>query len=89
MLKLLKRVLWDYELTDRELEDALKGKPGNNSLDANKLKARLLNSYNWYTLVNELGLDTAKALLKPGIIRYLYPRSLQAKYTYAARLLQP
>ena len=87
ILVLLNKVLWDYDVTDRELLNALEGKSEIGGLNADKLKARLLNSYNWFTLVNELGLDTARELLKPEVIRYLYPKSLRSKYTYAARLL--
>lgn len=87
MLPLLKKVLWDYELTDTEILAILNGELVKGGMDEFKLKARLLNSYNWYTLVNQLGFDEARKLLKPEIIRLLYPKSLQISYNYAASVL--
>lgn len=88
MTPLLKNVLWDYQLTDEEMERIYRGDLELGGMDEAKLKARLLNTYNWYTLVRELGFKEAKALLRPDIIRFLYPKALQESYTYAARVLQ-
>jgi hypothetical protein len=87
MKKLLKNVLWDYQLTEEEVERIYRGDLALGGMDETKLKARLLNTYNWYTLVRELGFKEARALLRPDIIRFLYPKALQESYAYAARVL--
>lgn len=88
MLHLLKKILWDYELTDQEILSIYAGELEKGGMNELKLKARLLNSYNWYTLIREMGLSNASKLLKPEIISQLYPKSLQKKYSYAAGLLR-
>ena len=88
MLQLIKKVLWDYQLTDEEIMGIYQGDLVVGGMNENKLKARLLNSYSWYTLVKVMGLKRASELLKPEIISFLYPKALQKSYTYAARLLQ-
>lgn len=87
MLQLIKPILWDYQLSDEEIMRIYQGDLVTGGMNEVKLKARLLNSYNWYTLIKELGLNEAKQLLKPEIIRYLYPKALQESYMYAARVL--
>ncbi len=87
MLTLLKNILWDYHLTDEEIMRIYKGELVIGGMDEIKLKSRLLNSYNWYTLVKVLGIKEAKLLLKPEIIKYIYPTQLQHKYQYAASIL--
>ena len=88
MLHLVKKVIWDYQLSDEEIMGIYRGDLVVGGMNEVKLKARVLNSYNWYTLIKELGFEEAKALLKPEIIRFLYPNSLKKMYTYAARVLQ-
>lgn len=88
VVKLAKKVLWDYDLSGSDISEIYSGKAVRGGMTEEKLKARLLNSYNWYTLVKELGFNEAKKLLTPGIIRTLFPKSLQSKYMYAARLLR-
>lgn len=87
MKKLLTNVLWDYQLTEDEVERIYRGDLALGGMDETKLKARLLNTYNWYTLVQELGFNEAKALLRQDIIGFLYPKALQESYAYAARVL--
>lgn len=87
MLYLIKKVLWDYQLTDEDVIRIYKGDLAIGGMNDVKLKARLLNSFNWYTLIKELGFNEAKELLQPDIIKFLYPRALQESYKYAARVL--
>lgn len=86
-VKLVRQILWDYQLTDQQIEQIYQGKLVVGGLDEFKLKARLLNSYNWYTLVKQLGWQEAKALLQPEIIRFLHPQGLKKSYNDAARIL--
>jgi hypothetical protein len=87
MLDLIKKILWDYKLSDEEIIQIYSGNLEIGGMNEIKLKARLLNSYNWYTLIKELGFNEAKQLLKPEIIQYLYPKNLRKQYLYAAGLL--
>lgn len=86
-VKLVRQILWDYQLTDQEIALIYQGKLVVGGMDEFKLKARLLNSYNWYTLVRQLGWQEAKALLKPEIIRFIHPQGLKNSYLDAARIL--
>jgi hypothetical protein len=88
MLHLAKKVLWDYKISDEEILLIYRGQLEMGGMNEYKLKARLLNSFNWYTLIKELGFNEAKLLLKPEIIKNLFPKDLQKKYTYAAGLLR-
>jgi hypothetical protein len=88
MQNLVKKILWDYKLSDEQIIRIYSGDLEIGGMNELKLKARLLNSYNWYTLIRELGFNEARQLLKPEIIQYLYPKSLQKKYMYAAGLLR-
>lgn len=84
---LFKKILWDYQFTDEEIVKIYNGEVMIGGMSEHKLKARLLNSYSWYTLIQELGFEEAKKLMQPEIIQYLYPKSLQQNYRYAASLL--
>lgn len=88
MLDLFKKILWDHPLTDEEILHIWRGEQSIGGMDALTLKARLLNSYNWYILIKELGRDEAIHLLQPEIIELLYPSSLRQSYHYAASLLR-
>lgn len=88
MLHLFKNILWDYRLSEEEILSIYRGDAEIGGMNESKLKARLLNSYNWYTLIQEMGFNEAKELLKPKIIQFLYPKTLQDTYTYAAGLLR-
>ncbi len=88
MITLAKKILWDYKLSDEEILLIYSGELEKGGMNEFKLKARLLNSYNWYTLIKELGFQEAKQLLKPEIIQFLYPKKLQKSYSYAAALLR-
>jgi hypothetical protein len=87
MMNLIKQILWDYQLSDAEIEAIYQGQLVVGGMNELKLKARLLNSYNWYTLVKALGWQEAKALLKPEIIRFIHPKGLRESYLDAARIL--
>ncbi|MFN3530007.1 MAG: hypothetical protein ACK417_08835 [Bacteroidia bacterium] len=87
-IKIIKPLLWDYQLNDLEIKAIYKGRLVVGGMDEFKLKARILNSYNWYTLVKELGWHEAKSLLKPEIIRFIHPQGLKKSYLDAARILQ-
>jgi len=87
MVDLFKIILWDHPLTDDEILSIWRGELVKGGMDELSLKARLLNSYNWYILIRELGIEEAQQLLKPEIIERLYPSSLRRSYHYAASVL--
>ncbi len=86
-INLIRKILWDYDFSDDEIIRIYNGELEIGGMNEHKLKARLLNSYSWYTLIREIGFEDAKKLMQPEIIRYIYPKSLQQKYSYAASLL--
>jgi len=88
MLDLFRKILWDHPLTDDDILRIWRGELVKDGVDEISLKARLLNSYNWYVLTKELGSEDALQLLKPEIIERLYPKSLRRSYHYAASLLR-
>lgn len=84
---LLRTVVWDYNINDAELlEIFLQGKKGQ-ALNADQLKARLLNTYNWYFLLDFFGRDFVKEFLDEKVTVFLFPKTLKDKYVRAGRIL--
>lgn len=84
---LLKTVVWDYNIDEEELLEIFLEEKEGRALNADQLKARLLNTYNWYFLVSSFGRDVAKGFLDDKVTAYLFPRSLRDKYVRAGRIL--
>lgn len=85
--KMLKRVVWDYHIDEDELLEIFLYDKKGHAISGSQLKARLLNTYNWYYLLTFFGRDFATGLLKDEITRNLFPKSLKDKYVRARHIL--
>lgn len=84
---MLKRVVWDYDISEDDLLKIFLGKKEGHALNEGQLKARILNTYNWYFLLNFFGKEVAMNFLDDKVTKYLFPRSLKEKYVRAGKIL--
>lgn len=84
---LLKGVVWDYNISEEDLVEIFFEKKIGQALNADQLKARLLNTYNWYFLLNFFGKEGVIEFLDDKVTKYLFPRSLRDKYVRAGKIL--
>lgn len=85
--KMLKGIVWDYNISEDELLEIFLRKKEGQALNADQLKARLLNTYNWYFLLRFFGRDFVKGFLDDKITLYLFPKTLKDKYVRAGHIL--
>ena len=84
----LKKIFWDYEFSEKELQDLLQGKilrAGH--LDKAGLYSRMLSSLNWYAILDLVGNDHLDDLLSDNVIGRLHSKDLKKKYAIAKRVL--
>lgn len=84
---MLKRVVWDYNIPEDELLEIFLYDKEGHAISGDQLKARLLNTYNWYYLLTFFGRDFTKDFLKDKITRNLFPKSSRDKYVRAGYIL--
>ncbi len=86
---LLKPVLWDagLDITDaialiEQKEKEIRG------VTADDLYRKLLMSYNWYRLVEVLGMEYLQHyVLRDPVIERLFPESMKKRYAYVRTIL--
>ncbi|HOY32858.1 MAG TPA: hypothetical protein PKW80_13350 [Bacteroidales bacterium] len=84
----LKSVFWDHNITSEDLFGIFTGKKKNvGSVNRVIIYYRLLNSYDWYTLLKMVPSGKWKEMLSDPVLENLFPKSLKKKYSYARRVL--
>lgn len=86
---LLWPLLWDARLDIAEAVALInREKDISAGLTAEDLYRKLLMSYNWYRLVEVLGLDYIRRfVLTDNVIDHLFPASMKKRYGYVRTLL--
>jgi len=87
--KLLGQILWDYNISEEEVENVLKGEArlaGHYTRDA--LFCKLLESYPWFTIIRLFTPQEIKDMLSDDIIKRLRSPSLRQKYEFVKERLQ-
>jgi hypothetical protein len=86
---LLRPLLWDARLDIAEAVALIERKKDIScGLTADDLYRKLLMSYNWYRLVEVLGLDyICRFVLTDSVIDRLFPTSMKKRYGYVRTLL--
>ena len=87
-LQTLRQLFWDYDFSEEELQDLLRGniqRAGH--LDRTGLYSRLLSSLNWYAILDLVGNDHLDELLSDAVIGRIHSNDLKRKYAIAKRLL--
>ena len=88
IMQYLKPLSWDNNLSEKELEDLFTGKAKQiRGITIENIYAKLLASYNWYTLLKIAGKEKLKDILTDQIISTLKSKTLQEKYFYAGSVL--
>ena len=85
---ILKRVVWDYNISSEDLLAIFKGDKAGNSVDLIQLQAKLLNSYQWHQLIKWFGIETVKSYLKDEVIQKIFPPSYKNKLYHAKEILR-
>lgn len=86
---LLKPVLWDAGL---DIDDAIalieRKEKEKRGVTAEDLYRKLLMSYNWYRLLEVLGMEyLQRYVLRDTVIDRLFPESMKKRYAYARTIL--
>lgn len=87
--KLLRQLIWDYNIPANEIEDVLSGKKlraGHYTRE--QLFIKILETYPWYTVLQILTPEEILKLLTPEVIRKLRTPSLRKKYDFVRSRLQ-
>ena len=87
--RLLKSVVWDYNIGIKDLQDLLDGRKeraGHYTRESFFLK--LLESYSWFTILKILSPGQILELLTSSNINRLRTKSLVKKYEYIQKRLQ-
>jgi hypothetical protein len=84
----LKMAFWDYTINPEDLFDVFTGKKKHvGSIDCMLIYSRLLNSFDWYTLLKIVPPQKWKVMLSDKVLDFIYPKSLKNKYAHARKLL--
>jgi hypothetical protein len=86
--KLISRAYWDREADIDYLIDILEEKiNATDENDLNSLYRRLLNTFDWYTLLKLIPEEYLLDALKDTILKQLYPKDLGHRFEYARNVL--
>jgi len=86
--KLLLNAFWDRNVDENQLYNLITGKIKTIPLlDKKLIFARLLSTYDWYTLIKLLPKNQLKESLSDDVLEKLYPKELKEKYKYARKIL--
>lgn len=84
----LKRLFWDYDFSEKELEDLLRGNTLRvGHLEKTGLYARMLSSLPWYDILDLVENNHLKELLSDAVIARIHSNDLKNKYAVAKRIL--
>jgi hypothetical protein len=85
---ILKKVVWDYNITPADLLAIFNGEMKSAALDQTQLHAKLLNSYSWHQLIKWFGFEKALNFLSDEAIRMIFPASYRQKLLHAKEILR-
>ncbi len=84
----LSKINWDTPLSNDELYQVFTGaRQQIGSIDKNWIYARILNTFNWYTVLKIIPGDELPFLLSDKVINNLFPRQLRNKYQHVRSAL--
>ncbi|HQN16562.1 MAG TPA: hypothetical protein PLC90_09410 [Bacteroidales bacterium] len=84
----LKAVFWDNDISADELYEIYMGRKKNaGSVNRVIIYTRLLNTYDWYTLLKIVPPQKWKEMLSDNVLAVIFPKSLKNKYFHVRRLL--
>src|SRR5512135_1273134 len=87
--KILKSVMWDYDISPADMESLLNGKIDRAGHYSRKqLFAKLLTGLPWFTIIQLFSVEDVKELLTDEVINSLLPDSVKKQYEYVRKRLQ-
>ena len=86
----LEKIFWDYNITEpaHSLYDFVLGKKEIETLDRNRVVARMLTTVGWYDLVDIFGLKHLRCFLTDAVLQWIWPESLRNNYEHAGKVLE-
>ena len=85
---MLSRLYWDMDVEPEQLYRMLDGEAeGIGYIDGSNLYARLLATYDWYTLLKLIPAKNLKHALSDQVINRLHPKELKDRFLYAREVL--
>ena len=86
--KILKPILWDYQIDPYEFFEVATGKKERiGSFNQEKALIRMFERLFWYDLVNLFGIDGLAKLLSKELISRIRIKELREKYEFARKVL--
>jgi hypothetical protein len=90
VIRNLDRAFWDIEHDPEGLYKVLHSEVAQSTgIDQNRLFRRLLETYNWYTVLDMVPAGRLPDLLSPAVTDALRNASLRKRYNAIARILYP
>ncbi len=87
--KILKSIMWDYNLEPDAMMAILKGKKSMKGyFGFEKLFIRVLERLSWYDILSLFGIDFIKEKLTPDIINKIRFKELRENYEYIRKIFQ-
>ena len=87
--KLLKQILWDYNLPEEEIEGVFKDENKTvKHYNREMLFLKIIESYPWFTVIQLFEPTEIKILLTTQVIKKLRSQSLRQKYEFVQKRLQ-
>lgn len=85
----LKAAFWDTNISENDLYFIFSGNLNEKKyhIDKNFIYSRILNTYDWFTILQMFKMNDLENLLKDDVLNMLYPRVLKNKYLYVRRIL--
>ena len=86
--KLLKQLLWDYNISSEDIEAVLKGEKSRaGHYSREMIFQKMLESYPWFTIIQLLTSNEIQSLLTNQVISNLRSPSLRQKYEFVQKRL--
>ncbi len=87
--KILKRINWDYAISNEDVEAVIKDKQEYAAhWNYNKIFVRMLETLSWYELLEIVGREQLKKKLVPEVLSKLRNAEIQAKYERLGKILR-
>ncbi|TAF74493.1 MAG: hypothetical protein EAZ53_08905 [Bacteroidetes bacterium] len=86
--KYLKKAFWDRQISGDELLAILeKRMEASHDVTLPKLYVRLLETYNWYTILNLISYDQRIEIVSEKFTNKIWNKPIRTRFEYARRLL--
>lgn len=85
--KQLAKLFWDYQVTERELQDCLAKNDLNDPLTVSLYNRILLGTPSWYQVLRMLSSDQLRSALSPRVLSTIQSNAVQERFRFAAAIL--